>query len=282
LSEQTQNRRVPLKSMWIKGIRTWWLLRKEILVLWVAGGLIPSAYCNLRFEKASANVFTNIGQWQLAPVGEAGGIMALGQILRPAFDVLLSGVMLQAIFAVVTWAWLLKLAREHVGQQAAATPPLLTLRPSLRDIVATIFIMIFAALVGGLFSMFLPPLAILAFMVLFALPLRVYFGMTVFPALTSALTLKFVKNLQGGAMIAILFHLTVAMTISLASYFATSLGNFLVVPAAQFGPNAAPILSVLLESAIMILVFAIPVFQISFLAWITSLPQILGFQPTSV
>jgi len=282
LSEQAQQRRVPLKSMWIKGIRTWWLLRKELLILWLAGGLIPSAYCNLRFERAATQVFTNIGEWQLAPVGESGTIFALGQILRPAFDMLLSGVLLQALFAVVTWVWILKITHEHLGQQSVSSSSMMRMRPTFRDFMAAIFVMFSAAFVGGIFSLFLPPLAVVAFMVLFALPVRTHDRSSIFAALANAMTMKFVKNLQGGAMIALLFHLTVAMTISIASYLVTSLGNSLLSLTSSGPSYVAPVLSVILESLVLLLVFAIPVFQASFLAWITSLPQILGFKPTRV
>src|SRR5688572_15403211 len=42
-SDQYPIRRVPLRSLWIKGIRTVWQLKKELGLLWVATIVVPFA-----------------------------------------------------------------------------------------------------------------------------------------------------------------------------------------------------------------------------------------------
>jgi hypothetical protein len=294
-SDQYSIRRVPLRTLWIKGIRTFWQLRRQLALIWLITIASPVLLINLWQLPNSLRAVDSIYQVIDTPVpGKGPEITDLINILSPFLAELVGSAAL--VFLVLGCGWMSTLHIVDRYFQGFPPYPISELiRRTLSKLVLGGGFFIFG--LGGILGIAgvagFPILDLLAAMIFMIPVYQVACNASLFESIGSGLRLDYASHFKGGrflalvqlALLSLFSSLLVIGVYELSSWIFSqwmSLSVNSIAEGTTFDPLFFTLGIVTVQHIVIAsLCLAIPVIQMTMHYWLNSIPHLLKYEGTA-
>jgi hypothetical protein len=283
LTEAEPIRRVPLRTLWIKGIRTIWQLRMRLGIVWLACVAIPALYLNLNQNLRALEITNQLGaQTQAQKVPDIVEIITeISVFIAQSFS------QYCLVLLVFAFGWMMSLVianRYFQGFPQAGWS--IVLSQSISRLAWGGFVAVAVGLTFGAAGIAgFPILDLLAVVLLMVPAYQVGASTRFFRGVADCVSLKYGAHFKGGRFLAIvqlaILSLFVSSLIVLLNQCfhwsidfvaSNSISGQTISNPADF-PLANVALVIMRDIAVATIIFLIPTYQMTLYYWLYSIPR---------